>query len=94
MKKPKAFGDGSRIEWNDRETLRYREGSRSLLVWVDYEIGFFRRGRVIHSASLLRWETSARGVEAENVEPSKAADILKKVQEYYADRRIPSRVIP
>ena len=56
MSKIKSFDDGSLIEWVDKETLKYSEGEFSVLIWVDFEPGFFSGGRIIKSSSILTWD--------------------------------------
>jgi hypothetical protein len=56
FKKRISFSDGSFIEWCDKETLKYCEGARSCLVWVDFFDSSFLSGeRLVHSESIKKW---------------------------------------
>jgi hypothetical protein len=39
----RVFEDGSSVAWIHRENVRYSENGFSVLVWVDWGPGFFRR---------------------------------------------------
>jgi hypothetical protein len=78
------FEDGSSIAWVDRETLRYEAADRHVLVWVEYETGFFKRGRVIRGESLRLWSDSS-GRQGPEISPSDRIDIVTKVQSYFSD---------
>lgn len=77
-----AFDDGSRITWKDRETLLYEEPGYAALLWVDYEPGFFSRGRILRAESLDRWHVCPKG-SGECISPEKKAQITKRVQQYF-----------
>ena len=78
----KVFDDGSSVEWIDKETIKYTEGDYSLLIWVDFEPGFFSYGRTIKSASIETWDTKPRG-ESKLIDENKKQDIIDKIQRYY-----------
>jgi hypothetical protein len=81
------------IEWVDRETVAYRSGGLSVLIWVDYEAGLLSRGRVIHSESIDQWVDTA-SVPVRPVSPSERESIIAAVQQYYAQDNRPCRVEP
>ena len=52
------FSDGSWVEYVDRETIKYREGDYSVLVWVDYfKTRFLCYGRAINIDAIEVWDT-------------------------------------
>lgn len=55
--KPKiAFEDGSFVEWEDRESVRYTEDGREALIWVDWEpAGWFSSVRIVKADSVDFW---------------------------------------
>ena len=75
-----------RIEWIDRETLAYRSSGLTVLVWVDFESGFFSRGRVIHTDSIKRWVDSGSN-EVRPVTEAERDTIISAVQLHYAQER-------
>ena len=81
------FEDGITIEWVDRETLRYSDHARSALIWVDFEPGWFSRGRILKTSSICKWESYPRE-EAEEIFEEKKKQIVEKVQEYYKRQKI------
>ena len=85
------FPDGSKVEWVDRETLRYSEDPKSVLIWVDFEPGFFSRGRIIKASSIQQWE-SVDTQEASTITNEKRTDIIEKIKKYYKRFRKPCRV--
>ena len=80
-----AFDDGSSIEWVNRESLRYIEPGYVALLWVDYEPGFFNRGRVLMMESLRRWH-EAPANDAFEISSAKREEIVEKVRKYYGSR--------
>ncbi len=80
------FDDGSILKWEDRETLRYIEGESSALIWVDFEPGFFSRGRILRSSSIDKWEEDSKGVVTA-ISEAKKADIINKVKLYYEQNK-------
>jgi hypothetical protein len=85
-----VLDDGSRLVWKDRETLCYEDAGRLALIWVDYEPGFFSRGRVIHMSSLERWHQTPQGAD-EAISDEKKGQIIAKVRQYFGNR--PVRVV-
>lgn len=84
------FDDGSSIEWEDRESLQYREVDGHIaLIWVDFEPGFFSRGRVLMIESLDKWHTVPEG-RSLDLSNEKREEIIAKVRKYYG--RKPLRV--
>jgi hypothetical protein len=77
-----VFDDGGRITWKDKETLRYEESGYVALVWVDYEPGFFRRGRILRQESLERWNVFPKGAE-ELISSNKKTKIISRVRQYF-----------
>jgi hypothetical protein len=94
MRRQLTFDDGSSIAWNDRETLRYSDGHRTALVWLDYESGLFSRGRVIRTSSIEKWEKDAKTGIAEPIHAAMVLIILEKVRAYLGRGKIPFREIP
>lgn len=80
-----------RIEWIDRETLAFRSNGLSVLVWVDFEPGFFDRGRVIHADSIGQWVDAESNVVRPVTEPERDA-IISAVQLHYAQEGRPCRL--
>lgn len=77
------FDDGSRLIWQDRESVKYEEQGRAVLVWMDYEAGFFSRGRVLKECSLKTWlETN------EPISAGKKAEIIAKIRQYFGNRPV------
>jgi hypothetical protein len=83
--------DGSSLEWVDKETLRYTESSFSVLIWVDFEAGFFNGGRVIKLSSLATWNSRPEG-SSSTIEPNKKQEIITKVQQYFRSQNREWRV--
>ena len=80
-----------RIDLIDRETLAYRSIGYSVLVWVDFEEGFFSRGRVVHTDSIQWWVDSGLN----NVRPVTEVErdaIISAVQLHYSQERRPCRL--
>jgi hypothetical protein len=91
MSKLHAFDDGSSIEWINRETLKYGENGFSVSIWVDFEAGLFKSGRIIRASSLKSWTTWPDG-SSETISTEKRNEILAKVRNYYQSRKVKSRV--
>lgn len=83
-----TFDDGSRITWKGREALLYEEPGYMALLWVDYELGFFKRGRVLRSDSLDYWSVFPQGVD-KAISPERKMQIADKVRQYFG--KIPLR---
>lgn len=84
------FDDGSSIEWEDRQSLKYDEGNGYMaLIWVDDEPGFFSRGMVLMIQSLDRWREAPTGCSLE-ISNEKKQEIVNKVRKYYG--RKPLRI--
>lgn len=73
---------GATISWVDRETLRYSINGCSVLVWVDYEPGFFNSGRIIKSRSLVRWDEKPDH-ECELINEDQKQKIINEIKQYY-----------
>lgn len=54
-----SFENGVVITTEDKETIRYEDGGKVALAWVDHEPGFFKRGRIIRLSSLEHWKNSS-----------------------------------
>lgn len=81
-KKTIQFDDGSSITWKDRESLQYEDDvSHFALIWLDFEPGIFKKGRVLRSESLKRWHAYPEGSEG-SIPPEKRAEIVEKVRSY------------
>lgn len=86
--KKMLFDDGSSIEWSDRESLKYQERDGHMaLIWVDFEPGFFSRGRVLMSESLDRWRLVPDGRQLE-IQNDKKEEITDKVRTYYGRKHL------
>ncbi|MFN3986275.1 MAG: hypothetical protein ACK4KV_12325 [Rhodocyclaceae bacterium] len=81
------------IDWVDRETLAYRSDGLSVLVWVDFEAGFFSRGRVVHKESIKDWLDEIRSV-VRPVSPEERDVILTAVIAHYANEGRACTVVP
>ncbi|MBV1777376.1 hypothetical protein KSF73_16770 [Burkholderiaceae bacterium DAT-1] len=77
-----AFSGGF-VEWVDRETVRYSGPKGEMLVWVDYEPGFFSRGRII------RGMTEGNGA---NKDYELKNEVKIKVVEYFETHGISCRI--
>lgn len=86
MKNCIAEGNSS-IEWVDKETLRYTENGFSVLVWVDYEPGFFSRGRIIKSSSIVKWDEKPDN-GSDLIEPWQKQKIIGEIQKYYDSQKV------
>jgi hypothetical protein len=92
------FSDGDYVEWIDRETFAYVQSNRSAHVWIDYEPGFFRSGRIIRTKSLKNWidADSKKAIDA----ISEADEILitERLMEYFYSKgkkvRVDSSPLP
>lgn len=84
----RIFEDNSSVTWVDRETLRYQVGDRYVLVWVDYEPGFFKRGRVIRGSSLGHWEKIPGQEGLVEISLSERLDIIAKIRAYFSNERV------
>lgn len=82
MSKHFKFSDGSAIEWVDKESLKYLENCFQIVVWVDFESGFFSQGRVIKASSITHWNISPIGC-SDVVDNDKRDEILNKLEHYY-----------
>jgi hypothetical protein len=91
MSKAKLFEDGSSVEWVDKETLKYIRGKFSVLVWVDFEPGFFSTGRIVKSSSIEKWKTSPEGVTDE-IDDASRNEIINKIKLYYKSMNTKCRV--
>jgi hypothetical protein len=84
MGSKKIFEDGSCLEWIDKETLLYSEIGKSISIWVDFEPGWSKSGRIINTDSIEYWDELA-GVEKSKIDPYKKQEIIDKVALYYKD---------
>jgi len=91
MPKKKIFDDGSSIEWISKEGLKYAENGYSVLVWVDYEPGFFNNSRIIKSSSLIRWQIKPNGMP-DVIDEIKKNEIIEKAKEYFDSKGVRCRV--
>ena len=88
MNKPMMrFDDGSYIVWEDRESVRYIEDDMEALVWVDYESGFFSRGRIIRSSSIGKWEKHPANIPSD-IDEGKKDEIISKLMRCYKKCRV------
>ena len=77
------FTDGDRIDWIDRETFAYVRGDQRVLIWVDYEPGLFRTGRVIRMASLKEWIENDSNRVVDPVSENDTLLIVERLVEYF-----------
>jgi hypothetical protein len=82
MKKKITFDDGSSVEWVDKETLQYREGNYSALIWVDFEPGIFSSGKVIKASSINKWGSKPEDASG-HIDERKKNEIIEKIMMYY-----------
>lgn len=82
--KPKiAFEDGSFVEWEDRESVRYTEDGREALIWVDWEpAGWFSSVRIVKADSVAFWGTTRESMKIE-IDETKKQEIIGKVVKYF-----------
>jgi hypothetical protein len=90
-KKAFHFDDASSLEWIDRETLRYSENGHEVSIWVDYESGLFKRGRVVKASSIVRWD-SKPPEEPASISPEIRENILSRVEQYYKSLGVACRI--
>ena len=81
------------IDWVDRETLAYRSDGLSVLVWVDFEAGFFSRGRVVHKDSIKDWLDKGGSV-VRPVSPEERDVIIAAVMAHYANEGRECTAVP
>ena len=82
------FDDDSLVIWKDRESVRYEEkDGRAVIVWVDYDAGFFNRGRIIKENSLEYWHTSPFETN-EPISAEKKSEIIAKLRQYFGNRPV------
>lgn len=79
-----VFDDGSHIAWKDKETLLYEELGYAVLLWIDYEPGFLKRGRIIRSESLERWHVFPVG-SSETISFENKVRIIERVRQYFGN---------
>lgn len=81
-----SFGDGSYIEWFNREAILYVEpnGWKMELPWM-FQSGR-AKGRLLRVSDIDRWDTPH---EKDPVSPTKKAEVRAKVVEYCQKRKIP-----
>jgi hypothetical protein len=76
------FTDDSCVEFVDRETVKYREGDYSVLVWVDYyKVRFLSYGRVVNIDRVEKWDTFPDGATP-NIDSIKRNEIFTKIESY------------
>lgn len=79
------------VQWVDRETVRFVDGNRSALIWVDVEAGFFSHGRIIHVASITKWEDTGTG-SGDPINSAERDKIVSVVLNCFHRQRVPCRV--
>ena len=84
---------GYRIDWVDRETLAFRSGRLTALIWVDFEPRFFSRGRILHTDSITQWVDS-KSQYIREVTQAERDFIISAVQSHYARERRSCRLEP
>lgn len=92
MKTVFTFPDGDQICWTDRESFAYVNGDRQTQVWVDYEPGFFRAGRIIRKESLINWSELESGRIAGRISEEEAQIIVGRLMEYFKAIRKKARI--
>ena len=80
--KPYTTESGSTITWVDRETLRYSINGYFVLIWVDYEPGFFNSGRIIKMKSIIKW-TSKPINSPDLITDEQKQKIINEIKQYY-----------
>ena len=93
MSKLLHFDDGSRMEWIDRETLRYVDGNLAVAIWTDFEPGIFSSGRVVRESEIKRWSTSPED-SGSALDEATRARVIEKVQQYYRHHGRKCRIVP
>ena len=79
------------IDWIDRETLAFRSNGLAVLVWVDFEAGFFARGRIVHTDSIKQW-VDADSSAVRSVTAMERDSIISAIQRHYAQEGRPCRL--
>jgi hypothetical protein len=93
MKKREQIDDGKVIEWVDSETIRFIDNDRSALIWMDYEPGLFKRGRIVRSDSIQQWE--ARSIDDNlAVSDNEKNALIDHVLRFFEAIGVPCRVEP
>jgi len=84
-----TFDDGSYIEPQHREAIRYAEtnGHQMEIMWYFQEGRL--RGRVLYAPDIESWDPPH---EAEPLSAEKKAEIKRKLIAYSEERRIPLRI--
>jgi len=81
----KVFPDGSKIEWVDRETIKYTEGENTVNIWMDHVPFAFPGKMIIKHESLRFWEAKQSATKLE-ISKDKQKDIIRKIFLYYGRR--------
>jgi len=89
--KKMALDDGSSLEWIDKETLRYSEQGYEVSIWVDYESGLFKSGRVVKISSIVEWTLKPEGTES-SISQEMREKILARVELYYKSLGVACRI--
>lgn len=87
-----VFSDDDRIDWIDRETFAYVRGDQRVSIWVDYERGIFRTGRVIRKASLMEWIDNDSNRVMDPVSENDTLLIVGRLAEYFQSNGKKARV--
>ena len=83
--------NGALIEWVDKETIRYTKNGFSVDIWVDFEEGFFKRGRILKSESIVLWEKTPNECTTQ-ISDLEKLELISSVNEYYDNFKIKFRV--
>ena len=83
----KYFDDGSYMEWESKEGLRYVENGYIALIWLDFTSGLLSSSRVIKLSSLRCWHKKPYGVYGK-IPETKLKEIIEKVKQFYGKKRI------
>lgn len=83
--------NGALIEWIDKETIRYTKNGFSVDIWVDFEEGFFKRGRVLKSESIACLGNTPNECTTK-ISDLEKLELISAVNEYYDNFKVKFRV--
>lgn len=83
--------NGALIEWIDKETIRYTKNGVSVDIWTDFEKGFFKRGRVLKSESIVCWGNTPNECTTK-ISDLEKSELINAVNEYYDNFKVKFRV--
>jgi len=78
--------EASLVERVNKKTVRYADGELSALIWVDYEAGLFKRGRILKASSIEKWENRPDSF-FEQIDEYHKKKIIEAVLQYFESKK-------